>query len=378
MLGVQKKVQIASKYPLAPLSEVTSGFTGVVFDKGDESQTETDLKILTASNIDLETKSLVFEKSKNLKKFVTLNENDKLKRGDIFVCMSSGSLGHLGKFVFIENDIPYWAGGFCAVLRGGDYQTQKYISTILDNFNEYRNFVESFSGQNINNLKLSDLLGFRIPLPQKPVQEKILNEIIVFEKQEKAGRKKAEKLKEEIEQLITFHSTNGVVKKLGEICEMKAGKFVSPTDIFPSNDNNELYPCYGGNGQRGYTKSFTHDGKYSLIGRQGALCGNVNIASGKFHATEHAIVVTAFPKINTDWLYYLLRSLNLNQYAKGAAQPGLSVTTIKAISVNVLSLPEQEKIVSQILKLEKQISAIENDLSNIESEKKNILKKYLE
>lgn len=75
VLSVKKKVKIASKYPLAPLSDFTQGFTGVVFDKNDESQTETDLKILTASNIDLATKSVVFEKSKSLKKTVTLNED---------------------------------------------------------------------------------------------------------------------------------------------------------------------------------------------------------------------------------------------------------------------------------------------------------------
>jgi type I restriction enzyme S subunit len=62
-------------------------------------------------------------------------------------------------------------------------------------------------------------------------------------------------------------------KSLKDICQMQAGKFVSASDI-QERDNN-LFPCYGGNGLRGFTKSYTHTGKFSIIGRQGALCGNV-------------------------------------------------------------------------------------------------------
>ncbi|MBK2356582.1 restriction endonuclease subunit S domain-containing protein [Francisella hispaniensis] len=59
-------------------------------------------------------------------------------------------------------------------------------------------------------------------------------------------------------------------KKLGDVAYMKAGKFIKASNIYASQKNN-LYPCYGGNGLRGYTKVHTHEGVYSLIGRQGAL-----------------------------------------------------------------------------------------------------------
>ena len=104
--------------------------------------------------------------------------------------------------------------------------------------------------------------------------------------------------------------------------------------------------CLGGNGLRGYTTSYTHNGAYALIGRQGALCGNVNYAAGKFWASEHAIVVAPLQPIDTRWLGELLRAMNLNQYSVSAAQPGLSVEVIRDLCIPYPPLVEQSNIVA--------------------------------
>lgn len=130
-----------------------------------------------------------------------------------------------------------------------------------------------------------------------------------------------------------------ITMKLGAFAHMKAGDFIKASDIKDEYFEGG-YPCYGGNGLRGYVKEPNRNGEYCLIGRQGALCGNIRIANGVFRATEHAVVVSPYQKMPIKLIYYLLVALNLNQYSTGAAQPGLSV---KNIADNVsISVPPQD------------------------------------
>jgi type I restriction enzyme, S subunit len=130
------------------------------------------------------------------------------------------------------------------------------------------------------------------------------------------------------------------VKKLRHLSLLKSGESITASDI----DSEGEYPVYGGNGLRGFTSSYSHEGHHVLIGRQGALCGNVNYANGKFWASEHAVVVRPFVSFEPIWMGELLRAMNLNQYSVSAAQPGLSVDTISALKIPVPPLPEQRAI----------------------------------
>lgn len=146
-----------------------------------------------------------------------------------------------------------------------------------------------------------------------------------------------------------FRNTNGWKPSvLAAACEMQAGKFVSASNISESNQDG-LLPCYGGNGLRGYTATHTHDGTYPLIGRQGALCGNVRLVCGQFHATEHAVVTTPKAAIDVGWLYYSLDLLNLNRFATGQAQPGLSVDVLENVSLAIPPLELEQKKISECL-----------------------------
>ena len=82
----------------------------------------------------------------------------------------------------------------------------------------------------------------------------------------------------------------------------KSGKSIKSNDIL----KNAPYPVYGGNGLRGYTNTFNFDGNASLIGRQGALCGNVTYVKGKNYMTEHAVIVQSNYDNYNKFLFYIL------------------------------------------------------------------------
>jgi type I restriction enzyme, S subunit len=124
------------------------------------------------------------------------------------------------------------------------------------------------------------------------------------------------------------------------IVRMQSGESITAESIKETGD----FPVFGGNGLRGYTSAFTHDGEFVLNGRQGALCGNINYAAGKFWASEHAVVASPVAPAATRWLGEMMRAMNLNQYSVAAAQPGLSVDLVANIRTVRPPLTEQTAI----------------------------------
>lgn len=161
---------------------------------------------------------------------------------------------------------------------------------------------------------------------------------------------------------------------LKHLCTMQAGKNLISEQISTSGE----YPVYGGNGQRGYYSDYNANGNFLLVGRQGALCGNVHYVSGKFWATEHAVVTTPSKITNIRYLYYLLIAMDLNQYASNsAAQPGLSVGNILTVKTLLPPIGEQVRI-SEFLdngcpKIDEVITEKQSLIDDLESYKKSLI-----
>ena len=156
---------------------------------------------------------------------------------------------------------------------------------------------------------------------------------------------------------------------IGEVCS----RFSSGTAL-PAKDIHQtgLYPVYGGNGIRGYTDTYNFDGRCAIIGRQGALCGNVRYFEGKAFMTEHAIVAVANDKNDSGYLAYKLMIMNLGKYQGQSAQPGLSVTTLSRLPIRLPDLATQRKVFSFLNTLSNKISNNTAVISQLESLAKTI------
>lgn len=159
-------------------------------------------------------------------------------------------------------------------------------------------------------------------------------------------------------------------RTLSELCcEFRSGRNISATLIHETGD----YPVYGGNGIRGYCGQYSHDGEYVVVGRQGALCGNVRLIQGKNYLSEHAIAVRADEENETKFLLYLLDYMKLGQYSDQGAQPGLAVNKLLKLKCTVPDKKTQSKIASFLMRLDSQISSQERMLALLISQRRAFL-----
>ena len=144
-------------------------------------------------------------------------------------------------------------------------------------------------------------------------------------------------------------------KPLGEVLKFKNGKSIKP-------GTEGEFPAYGSNGLIGGSPEYREENAI-ILGRVGAYCGSVAYCPGKFWASDNTIV--AYPKdesYDIRFLSYLLRDLNLNRWAGGAAQPLLTQTVLKQIEAPIPHLLEQQKIAAILSAYD---DLIENNLRRI-------------
>ncbi|MBQ5784662.1 MAG: restriction endonuclease subunit S, partial [Bacteroidales bacterium] len=152
------------------------------------------------------------------------------------------------------------------------------------------------------------------------------------------------------------------VKKFDECYKLASGQGLSAKDIVVGD-----YPVYGGNGIVGYHREYNLDGDNIIIGRVGALCGNVRNVFGKVFITDNAFILTKrITNVNT-YLLYLLRTHSLRQYAREAMQPVISNTGLKNISIIIPPLPLQQEFAFKIEAIEKQKELIKQSIAETET-----------
>lgn len=302
----------------------------------------------------------------------------KLLPGDIIIEKSGGSDKQpVGRPVLFDiSDGEYSFSNFTSTLRisNADEIIPKFLHYALYSAylrGETRKLQSKTTG--IHNLDFKGYNRLPIPIPSLLEQESIVTELDRIN--DLISLKKLQLIEfDNLAQSIFYNMfgdpvTNEKrwqVNELGKVCELKAGKNIKASELseMPAEG---LYPCFGGNGIRGYIAKKSHTGSYPIIGRQGALCGNVNMATGTFYATEHAVVCTPSNLLIPLFLFYVLREMNLNQYATGVAQPGLAVSNITPLPIVLPPIPLQQSFAARITAIENQKQRISSTIKDLET-----------
>ena len=209
-------------------------------------------------------------------------------------------------------------------------------------------------------------------------------------KAEDEGRKKPAKpkLKTIDEMLVGAEEipyklpNNWVWTRLGDITE-SFDKKRKPVSLEERNKikNPKIYPYYGATGIIDYIDEYIFDGKYILLGEDGANLlsrskENAFIACGKFWVNNHAHILKNKNAIIDKFFVYFYNNLDLKEYVTGSAQPKLNAVNLSKIKFILPPLEEQKEIVRVLEKIfeeENRISELISLENKIEILEKTIL-----
>jgi type I restriction enzyme S subunit len=302
--------------------------------------------------------------------YLLTNPDALIRDGDFVFADTSEDLDGSGNFTHLRSEKPIFAGYHTIIGRPRKDTNPLLLAYQIDSSAFRSQIQKQVKGVKVFSISQGILKATKCLLPPLPVQKAIaefldretgkIDELVAEQ------RRLMELLKEKRQAVISHAVTKGLdpnapmkpsgIEWLGDVPErwvtcalkrlvrMQSGEAITAENI----TENGTYPVYGGNGLRGFTSAFTHDGTFVLIGRQGALCGNINYAHAKFWASEHAVVATPTKPLDAFWLGEMLRTMNLNQYSIAAAQPGLSVELVGRLGIPVPPLSEQQEIAAYI------------------------------
>lgn len=95
------------------------------------------------------------------------------------------------------------------------------------------------------------------------------------------------------------------------------------------------FPVFGSTGVIARTDEYAYDGKQILVARVGANAGYVHLADGKYDVSDNTIIVNVKENYSLKFLFYILASMNLRQYAKGGGQPLITSGQLKELKIPV-------------------------------------------
>ena len=326
---------------LGDIATYVNGYAFKPSDRGDKGLPIIRIQDLTGNSYDLGYYDGVYPSK--------IEVND----GDILISWS----GSLGIYIWNHGKALLNQHIFKVVFDKEEVNKQYFVFAVQYKLQE---MISKTHGATMKHIVKKDFNNILIPVPTLEMQSKMASVLSKINTIISARQKQIKMLDELIKARFVEMFGDPIIntkhletKDLKDVLILKAGDFTAASDIVDEPSEINPYPCYGGNGIRGYVSEYNQDGEYSLIGRQGALSGNVQFISGKFKNTEHALLVTPIVEMNNTWLNQLLLNLDLKRYQTGAAQPGLSVKNLQEIQIISVPIDEQNKFADFIKQVDK-------------------------
>lgn len=216
------------------LGDVAGLIRGVSFDGGEASPVERPglLPVLRAGNI---ADRLILDRDLIWVPATRVSPDQRMRHGDIAVCLSSGSASVVGKTALLDQPFDGSVGAFCGVIRPGPRLLPEFLAAWFRS-PAYRSWRDGQSrGASIQNLRVSTLTEIAVPVPpldeQRRIAAQLTDQLAAVDRARTASRQRladAEALVATSLQDALGHSGKWGTGRLGDIVEIQLGKMLSP------------------------------------------------------------------------------------------------------------------------------------------------------
>jgi type I restriction enzyme M protein len=396
--AIKKKVKIESKWGEKRLDELVTFQNGLW--KGEKGVLEK-IKILRNTNFKLNNGHLSYDDIAEIDIEIKQLESRKLEYGDIILEKSGGSETQaIGRVVIFDkkDDEIYSFSNFCSRIR---VQNEKlvnplYLWAILNKFYEEGGTVPLQNGVRLLNLDFDGYKSIKIPLPSLSIQQQIVSEIEVLEKEEAEAKERISMDKNAIQNMINTTFSQYEMRLLGDFCES-----VEYGTSAKSEKKGDVPVIRMGNIQDGkidwtdlvYTSNREEISKYSLkkndvlFNRTNSpeLVGKVGLYKGERPAIFAGYLIRINYKedlLSPIFLAYVLNSETIRNHgfsvmSKSVNQANINGTLLKSYRIPIPPLSKQQKIVAEIEKIEVEIAESQKIINEMPALKNEVLKKYL-
>ncbi|MDV4043702.1 type I restriction endonuclease [Elizabethkingia anophelis] len=219
----------------------------------------------------------------------------------------------------------------------------------------------------------------KVHFPLLLEQEKISSFLSLIDQRIQTQNKIIEQLKTLIynfrnqifKQKIRFNDKNG--GRFSEWTEVKIGDILK---IGSGRDYKHLksgkVPVFGTGGYMTMVDDYLYEGETVCIGRKGTI-DKPMYHNGKIWTVDTLFYTHSFQYCVPKFIFYLFQTINWLEYNEASGVPSLSKTTIERISVQIPSIPEQEKIALFLTKIDKKIQTEKIIIKQLENQKKYLL-----
>lgn len=314
--------------------------------------------------------------------------------GDIYPCYGGGNISFymnrhnrdglnliISRFGVSENCVrivkdKFWLNDSGLTLHVKDSICyQNYINYyLLDN---QKQIYDLSVGACQKNLNVDDLKKLQIPIPSLEIQHEIVNQLDIIYHQIEILKKSIKNFESIKKSVVYNHTINREMKTLGELCDMKSGKFNSKDSL-----KSGLYPFYSSeaNNPTRFMNEYCFDNEnYIILIKDGGAgkgkygdqigLGKVFYVTGKSASTSHQLALY-FKSNNCKYLYYYLQYIkndimDLAQYTTGLGT--IKKTIIEDIDIPLPPLNVQQDIVFLCDHYDIMIEALTKEIQLLES-----------